>query len=99
MAKCIDCEREFESVRSDARFCGSTCRNRYNRATDKLDHATDKYLDLEADLKLDLKKDLGVRAWSVRPVDEWHLGVEIIDVFKYGFPHGIGGTTKQLLTV
>ena len=33
--KCIQCEKEFEAVRSDAKFCGATCKMAYKRSKDE----------------------------------------------------------------
>jgi hypothetical protein len=40
--RCEECDRELARLRSSKRFCGSTCRSRWNRrrpATEDLEHA------------------------------------------------------------
>ena len=73
MAKCIYCDREFESERSTAKYCSSVCRVAYNRVSVTEDGLSvtevsvtplSVTLDFTKDLKLDLRKDLGVSSWE-----------------------------------
>ena len=66
--KCVQCGREFESKRADARFCGGKCRMASTRSvTDKLvtdksvtDNVTDKLKDVTDNKKIKYLSDLGV---------------------------------------
>lgn len=76
--KCTVCEREFETARSDAKFCSGACRKVNSRlsvtgdVTDNGENVTDKLsvtvLDFRDDLKLDLVKDLGVTSWDANGI-------------------------------
>jgi hypothetical protein len=68
--KCLQCDKEFESKRIDARFCSGKCRIAYHRnelsvtkdtVTDKsvTDNVTDKEVKTVKDFGIELK-DLGV---------------------------------------
>lgn len=52
--KCLNCKKEYESKRTDAKFCSASCRLKYFRETDKLpvietDIETDNSKPLETD--------------------------------------------------
>ena len=64
---CTNCGNEFETKRTDAKFCSANCRKAYSRdVTDKLSvtnkpvNVTDKELDVT------LKEDSETRQWLIR---------------------------------
>jgi hypothetical protein len=60
---CTICLKEFESKRTDAKFCSSTCRSKASRATDNLSVATDNRTDTET---LRPAKDIKERLEEIR---------------------------------
>ena len=67
--KCLQCDSEFEGVRSTAKYCSDKCRKLAFQKVSVPDVLgvsvlPDKYLDLAKDLKLDAGKDLGITGWT-----------------------------------
>ena len=53
--KCLNCNKEFEAKRTDAKFCSSLCRVTHNRVTDK--SVTDKLPVIVTDNETDIVTD------------------------------------------
>ena len=59
--KCVMCCKEFESKRSDAKCCSSTCRSKYSRATDKSDSGENSTKTIEVMKNVEVKDGMLVK--------------------------------------
>ena len=64
---CINCNNEFETKRTDAKFCGVNCRKAYSRdVTDKLSVTNKPVSVTDKEPDVTLKEDSETREWLIQ---------------------------------
>jgi hypothetical protein len=60
MAKCVECNKEFESERGTARYCSAKCKLAYHRGGDSVSKDSVSYLSVSKEPEVKTVKDFGI---------------------------------------